>query len=784
MLTAVAVATLWSSSAAASPSLTASGLKTNGLSEPLGIGDRTPDFSWKLSGSGRAAAQSAYEIRVAASESKLTSGPYLWQSGKVSSSKQSDVVYRGEALGSRQPAAWQVRVWDAGGEASSWSAPASFETGLLEQADWGAARWIELAGRTNAQPLPMFARAFTVEGAKTVKSARLYMSGLGLLRGPAERLQADRRGARPGVHELSAVRRVPHVRRHERAPGRGEHARRGARQRHGQQHRAGLNPAVGRTNPYAWWTSSAVGSGTLLDPAPAGATRVRVSSVASYYVGGAINIDTGDGGDRLESRTITSIGTAPTTTALALPAAAGDTNVKVTSVAGLGVGDTLRFGSETATVTAVGTARTTTTLFAPAAAGATNVKLASVTGFAAGNTLIVDGESRTVTEVGTQGRATTLAAAADAGATNIRVASVTGLVAGATITVGDESATIVTVGTQGAAGTGLTLAAPLASARAAGTAVRYEGTGVSFTPALESAHAQNAPVVNVGSGVTFTPALSQSYAEGTTITTPGTGIAFTPALDSAHAAGASVTGSGNPLAALDASAGAMVTPRLIGRLEITYADGSTDTVVTNREWRAAFSATVTDHWFAGSDYDARREQAGWTLPGADLSESATRRDGTAVGWTRAGIAPAPNLTTKLAARNAEPVKVQDTFVPVRLTNPQPGVWVFDLGQNIAGWPELHLPDGIPAGTVGEAAAGGDAQRRRDGQPVLDRRRRSRLGHLRDLHHARDPGRRDVAPEVQLLRDAVPPGHRPARRIHADDGPRPRAAAVRGRAARR
>ena len=32
---------------------------------------------------------------------------------------------------------------------------------------------------------------------------------------------------------------------------------------------------------------------------------------------------------------------------------------------------------------------------------------------------------------------------------------------------------------------------------------------------------------------------------------------------------------------------------------------------------------------------------------------------------------------------------------MKLTNPQPGVWVFDFGQNFAGWPELRLPDGIP-----------------------------------------------------------------------------------------
>ena len=195
--------------AAHASSLDVGGLKTNGLSEPLGIGDRTPDFAWKLNGAGRAATQSAYEVRVAASAAQLASGPYLWQSGKVASAKQSDVVYGGDPLPSRQPAAWQVRVWDANGEASAWSAPATFETGLLNQSDWGSAKWIELAGRTNAQPLPIFARGFSVD--KSVKSARLYMSGLGLFDAQLNGVQAHRRGARARLHELPAVGRVPHL---------------------------------------------------------------------------------------------------------------------------------------------------------------------------------------------------------------------------------------------------------------------------------------------------------------------------------------------------------------------------------------------------------------------------------------------------------------------------------------------------------------------------------------------------------------------------------------------
>ena len=201
----------------------------------------------------------------------------------------------------------------------------------------------------------------------------------------------------------------------------------------------------------------------------------------------------------------------------------------------------------------------------------------------------------------------------------LRVASVTGFQVGDRITVdtGDnlETRTVTAVGTAGANGTGITVSAPLTIVHAQGASVR--------------------DLDRPGTGVTFGSPLTQAYAAGATVSTPGTGITFTPGLDSAHAAGALVTGSGNPLAALDPSAGAMVTPRLIGRLEIAYADGSTETVVTNRDWRSAFGPMVTDHWFGGTDYDARREQAGWTEPG----RTSRRRRPAATGPRSAGAAP-------------------------------------------------------------------------------------------------------------------------------------------------
>lgn len=166
----------------------------------------------------------------------------------------------------------------------------------------------------------------------------------------------------------------------------------------------------------------------------------------------------------------------------------------------------------------------------------------------------------------------------------------------------------------------------------------------------------------------------------------------------AHDQEAPVTGSGSPVADLEPSAGTAVTPRLIAKLEITRVDGSTAEVSTGTDWVTALGPFVTDQWYSGTDYDSRREQAGWDQPNADLAESATRRDGSATGWVPTRIAPPPNLATELVWRAGEPVRVVAEWEPLSVRNPVPGTWVFDLGENLAGWPELCL-DAVPTGTT-------------------------------------------------------------------------------------
>lgn len=106
---------------------------------PLGIGDANPRLSWQLQSTGkfRGETQSAYQIQVGST----TGGSDLWDSGKVSSGQTVDVLYGGQALTSGEKCYWQVRVYDESNNVSAYSTPAQWSMGLLNPADWQA-QWI------------------------------------------------------------------------------------------------------------------------------------------------------------------------------------------------------------------------------------------------------------------------------------------------------------------------------------------------------------------------------------------------------------------------------------------------------------------------------------------------------------------------------------------------------------------------------------------------------------------------------------------------------------------
>ncbi len=133
---------------------------------PIGIDNPHPSLSWQLS----RGAQTAYELRVG-----------TWDSGRIATGQSTHITYAGPALRSRERVDWQVRVWDAHGEVSPWSAPSTWEMGLLNPSDWSAS-WIGnpawQAHQSTPAALPVFAKQFTLT--KPIRSARLYATGLGV----------------------------------------------------------------------------------------------------------------------------------------------------------------------------------------------------------------------------------------------------------------------------------------------------------------------------------------------------------------------------------------------------------------------------------------------------------------------------------------------------------------------------------------------------------------------------------------------------------------------------
>ena len=162
------------------PSLGVERLRTDGKEHPLGLGNRTPRFSWQLRSDLRGTRQGAWQVRVARTEAGLAKGRGLvWDSGRVASDASILRPYGGPALESGGRYVWQVQVWDQANRASGWSAPASFEMGLLAPSDWSAS-WIEpdLKESGESPPAPMLRRAFTLE--KPIRTARAYVTSHGL----------------------------------------------------------------------------------------------------------------------------------------------------------------------------------------------------------------------------------------------------------------------------------------------------------------------------------------------------------------------------------------------------------------------------------------------------------------------------------------------------------------------------------------------------------------------------------------------------------------------------
>jgi alpha-L-rhamnosidase len=117
-------------------------------------------------------------------------------------------------------------------------------------------------------------------------------------------------------------------------------------------------------------------------------------------------------------------------------------------------------------------------------------------------------------------------------------------------------------------------------------------------------------------------------------------------------------------------------PKLICRMLIEYADGSSEDIVSDPSWKTTPGPVTFSSIYGGEDYNANLEQPGWDTP--LFNDKA---------WKNTIIVDGPPV---LNAQTAEPLKIFEHFAPKSINQPKPGVWVYDVGQNASGIPGITL----------------------------------------------------------------------------------------------
>jgi alpha-L-rhamnosidase len=123
---------------------------------------------------------------------------------------------------------------------------------------------------------------------------------------------------------------------------------------------------------------------------------------------------------------------------------------------------------------------------------------------------------------------------------------------------------------------------------------------------------------------------------------------------------------------------------LLGQIEITTADGRTQTVGTDGSWRAATGPILASEIYDGETYDARLEKPGWASTGFDDTA-----------WS--GVTIAEHRKDDLIAPAGPPVRRTEELTPVKIFKTPAGDTVADMGQNMVGWVRLRVEG--PAGTT-------------------------------------------------------------------------------------
>lgn len=116
--------------------------------------------------------------------------------------------------------------------------------------------------------------------------------------------------------------------------------------------------------------------------------------------------------------------------------------------------------------------------------------------------------------------------------------------------------------------------------------------------------------------------------------------------------------------------------KMIAVLEVTYADGTEEVIVTDESWEARESAIVQDCMYMGETFDARKYDPDWCSAKTDVILEPCAL----------AVPPAGKLTYDFS----EPIAITERITPVSCTKIRDGVFVYEFENYITGWVELQI----------------------------------------------------------------------------------------------
>ncbi|GAA2026694.1 hypothetical protein GCM10009819_07400 [Agromyces tropicus] len=123
-------------------------------------------------------------------------------------------------------------------------------------------------------------------------------------------------------------------------------------------------------------------------------------------------------------------------------------------------------------------------------------------------------------------------------------------------------------------------------------------------------------------------------------------------------------------------------PELKLELDVTYANGETERIVSDGSWTADDGPTLKNASKFGETYDARLEQPGWAT--ADFDDA---------GWDAAVLTTGP--TGRLDAQDTEPIRVVGTLGEPEISAVNDTTTLYDFRTTEAGWATVDVSG--PAG---------------------------------------------------------------------------------------